>query len=60
MTHEGHRRSDGHRLSDDAAGLRGDLRYFRAFVDEEKRESGVLKDYAFWRATIGVTFGFPR
>ena len=41
-------------------GLRGDLRYFRAFVDEDKREGGYLKDYGFLRATLGVTFGFPR
>jgi opacity protein-like surface antigen len=40
-------------------GLRGDLRYFRAFVDEDKREGGYFKDYGFLRATFGVTFGFP-
>jgi hypothetical protein len=40
-------------------GLRGDLRYFRAFVDEEKREGGYFKDYGFLRATFGVTFRFP-
>jgi opacity protein-like surface antigen len=41
-------------------GLRGDLRYFRALVDEDKREGGFFKDYGFWRTTFGVTFGFPR
>jgi opacity protein-like surface antigen len=41
-------------------GLRGDLRYFRAFVDEDKREGGYFKDYGFLRATLGITFGFPR
>ena len=41
-------------------GLRGDLRYFRALIDEDKREGGFFKDYGFWRATFGVTFGFPR
>jgi opacity protein-like surface antigen len=41
-------------------GLRSDLRYFRALVDENKREGGFFKDYGFWRATFGVTFGFPR
>ena len=41
-------------------GLRGDLRYFRAFVDESKREGGYFKDYGFVRATFGVTFEFPR
>jgi opacity protein-like surface antigen len=43
----------------DLVGLRGDLRYFRALVDEDKREGGFLKDYDFLRATFGVTFGFP-
>jgi len=41
-------------------GLRGDLRYFHAFVDEGKREGGYFKDYGFLRATVGVTFSFPR
>jgi hypothetical protein len=41
-------------------GLRGDLRYFRAFVDENKREGFYFKDYGFLRATVGVTFSFPR
>jgi hypothetical protein len=40
--------------------LRGDLRYFRAFVDEDKREGGYLKDYEFWRASVGLTFAFPK
>lgn len=40
-------------------GLRSDVRYFRALVDED-REGGFPRDYGFWRATIGVTFGFPR
>src|SRR5262245_30422041 len=41
-------------------GLRGDLRYFRAFVDEDKADGVYFNDYGFWRATLGVTFGFPR
>jgi Outer membrane protein beta-barrel domain len=41
-------------------GFRGDLRYFRALVDESQREGGYFKDYGYWRATVGVTFGFPR
>jgi opacity protein-like surface antigen len=41
-------------------GLRGDVRYFRALVDEEKRTGALFKDYGFWRATLGVTFGFAR
>jgi opacity protein-like surface antigen len=40
-------------------GLRGDVRYFRAFVDESKREGGYFRDYGFVRATVGVTFGLP-
>ena len=40
-------------------GFRGDLRYFRAFVDEDKREGGYFKDYGFLGASFGVTFGFP-
>jgi opacity protein-like surface antigen len=42
-------------------GVRTDLRYFRAFVDEGKPDGVVFKDYGFWRATLGVTFGsLPR
>lgn len=44
----------------DRGGLRGDVRYFHARVDEGRREGGFFKDYGFWRATFGVTFGFPR
>jgi opacity protein-like surface antigen len=44
----------------DRVGLRGDLRYFHALVDEDKHEGGFFKDYAFWRAAFGVTFRFPR
>ena len=41
-------------------GLRGDLRYSRALADENKPDGVYPKDYGFWRATLGVTFGFPR
>jgi hypothetical protein len=41
-------------------GLRGDLRYFRALVDEEKREGGFFRDYGFWRVAVGVTLGPMR
>jgi opacity protein-like surface antigen len=41
-------------------GLRGDLRYFHAFVDESRRDGGYFQDYGFVRATVGVTFRFPR
>jgi hypothetical protein len=41
-------------------GLRGDVRYFHAFVDEDKREGGYFKDYGFLLATFGVTFRLSR
>lgn len=44
----------------DRVGLRGDLRYLRALVDEDKHEGGFFRDYGLWRATVGVTLGFPR
>ena len=44
----------------DRVKLRGDLRYFRAFVDENKHEGGYYKDYGFLRTTVGVTFTFGR
>jgi Outer membrane protein beta-barrel domain len=44
----------------DRVGLRGDVRYFRALVDEDKREGGFFKDYDFLRATFGVTFRLAR
>jgi opacity protein-like surface antigen len=44
----------------DRVRLRGDLRYFRAFVDEDKHEGVYFKDYGFLRTTVGVTFTFGR
>ena len=44
----------------DRVGVRVDLRYFRAFVDDRTNEGGFFKDYGFLRATFGVTVGFPR
>jgi opacity protein-like surface antigen len=44
----------------DRVSLRGDLRYFRTFVDENKREGGYHEDYGFLRTTVGVTFTFGR
>ena len=41
-------------------GLRGDLRYSRAFVDDSKPDGVYVRDYGFWRAAVGVTIGFPR
>jgi hypothetical protein len=40
-------------------GLRVDVRYFHAFVDEQAGESGYPEDYGFWRISAGVTFEFP-
>jgi opacity protein-like surface antigen len=48
-----------YRLNDPLA-LRGDVRYFHAFVDETKREGAYFKDYDFWRVAFGVTFRFAR
>ena len=41
-------------------GLRVDLRYLHALVDESARKGGYFKDYGFWRASAGFTIGFPR
>lgn len=40
-------------------GLRGDLRYFHAFVDEDRHEGGYYRDYDFVRVSLGVTFTVP-
>jgi opacity protein-like surface antigen len=40
-------------------GVRGDLRYIRAIVDESAQEGVLFEDYGFLRATVGVTFSFP-
>lgn len=39
-------------------GLRGDVRYYRAFVDDDSVPAGFddLRNVDFWRATAGVTF----
>jgi opacity protein-like surface antigen len=44
----------------DNVGLRGDIRYFRALVDEnEDNEFDIsLGDFDFWRATAGLAFRF--
>jgi opacity protein-like surface antigen len=41
-------------------GLRVDLRYLHALVDESAHTGGYFKDYGFWRASFGFTIGFPR
>ena len=41
-------------------GVRGDVRYFRVLVDEDRSGNVYVEDYGFWRVTAGVTFGFPR
>jgi opacity protein-like surface antigen len=41
-------------------GLRLDLRYLHALVDESARRGGYFKDYGFVRVSVGITIGFPR
>lgn len=42
----------------DNIGIRGDIRYFRAFGDDEDEDAFDfrLSEFDFWRATVGVTF----
>jgi opacity protein-like surface antigen len=40
-------------------GLRVDLRYLHALVDESSGKGGYFKDYGFWRVSVGFTIGFP-
>ena len=49
-----------HGFFTDNFGIRGDIRYFRAFGDEEPDDDFdlALGDFDFWRATVGVTFRF--
>lgn len=44
----------------DNVGIRGDIRYFRAFADDEDDDDldFALSDFDFWRAAVGVTFRF--
>ena len=41
-------------------GLRGDVRYLRALVDEDRSANVYVEDYGFWRVTVGVAVGFAR
>jgi len=41
-------------------GLRGDVRYFLALVNEDEHVGFYFNDYGFLRATFGVTIGLPR
>lgn len=49
----------GVRVGGGRVALRGDVRYFRSLtgVDDNVLED-VLGDFAFWRATAGISFGF--
>jgi opacity protein-like surface antigen len=42
----------------DNVGFRGDIRYFRAFGEDDSNEAVDfdLSDFDFWRGTVGVTF----
>ena len=43
----------------DNLGIRGDIRYFRAFANDDDDDLDfALSDFDFWRATVGVTFRF--
>jgi opacity protein-like surface antigen len=40
-------------------GLRADVRYYHAFVDEHAGDGGFFEDYSFWDISVGVTFQLP-
>jgi hypothetical protein len=40
-------------------GLRADVRYYHAFVDENAGEGGYFEDYGFWDVSVGVTLQLP-
>jgi hypothetical protein len=44
------------RSLNDWLALRGDVRYFRAFVDENASDGVWFEDYGFFRIALGVTF----
>lgn len=49
----------GVRVGSGRFSLRGDVRYFRNITDVDERIlEDVLGDFAFWRATAGLSFGF--
>lgn len=42
-------------------GIRGDIRYFRSFQDDEEGDDDLdigLSSFKFWRGTVGITFRF--
>jgi hypothetical protein len=47
-----------HQLSQ-VLGLRTDVRYFHAFVDEQAQKGGYFEDYGFWDVSVGVTLQLP-
>lgn len=49
----------GVRVGGQRVAVRGDLRYFRNLSDTDLRiNEDVLGDFSFWRATVGLSFGF--
>ena len=40
-------------------GLRAELRYYHALVDEHASHGGYSEDYSFWAVSVGVTFQLP-
>ena len=47
-----------HGFFTDNFGIRGDIRYFRAFASSDEGEDFTfdISDFDFWRVTAGVTF----
>jgi len=48
----------GLRLGSGGFGIRGDVRYFRQLSDIEGLPDLDLGDLSFWRASVGLSFGF--
>ena len=49
----------GVRIGPGRFSIRGDVRYFRGITDVKERVlADVLSDFAFWRATTGLSIGF--
>jgi hypothetical protein len=40
-------------------GLRADVRYCHAFVDEHASSGGYFEDYSFWAVSVGVMLQLP-
>ena len=49
-----------HMFFSDSVGIKGDIRYFQSLQDDEPDDEFDigLRDFHFWRASVGVTFRF--